>query len=209
MPSFVLEITSSSTRREDLAKRGRYAAWGVAEYFLYDPWEEYLDPPLQGFALGDGVYHPIALEEMLHGAPWTAGRGCAAGRWGSTSRCGAASFGCGTPAPARRCRDRTRRPRLAGLPKIVRREGRQRGSPSKTAWHKRRPQGKGRPPPGKRPKPSWLLCAHCRGDRGIPDPLFGCEALSGRKPSLPSRASGLPRAIGPVEAGWMRSRPSP
>lgn len=51
-PSFVLEITSKSTRREDeRTKRQRYAQWGVQEYFLYDPRAEWVTPPLQGFSL--------------------------------------------------------------------------------------------------------------------------------------------------------------
>ena len=51
-PSFVLEITSKTTRREDeRTKRQRYAQWGVVEYFLYDPRAEWVKPPLQGFRL--------------------------------------------------------------------------------------------------------------------------------------------------------------
>ena len=51
-PSFVLEITSKTTRREDArTKRQRYAQWGVPEYFLYDPRAEWVKPPLQGFSL--------------------------------------------------------------------------------------------------------------------------------------------------------------
>lgn len=51
-PSFVLEITSETTRREDeCTKRQRYAQWGVEEYFLYDPRAEWVKPPLQGFRL--------------------------------------------------------------------------------------------------------------------------------------------------------------
>ena len=51
-PSFVLEITSKITRREDeRTKRQRYAQWGVPEYFLYDPRAEWVEPPLQGFRL--------------------------------------------------------------------------------------------------------------------------------------------------------------
>ena len=61
-PSFVLEITSKTTRHEDMrTKRHRYAAWGVDEYFLYDPRAEYLAPPLQGFALREGTYQPMPL----------------------------------------------------------------------------------------------------------------------------------------------------
>jgi hypothetical protein len=37
-----------------------YAELGVTEYFLFDPEACYLDPPLQGFRLEDGVSVPIA-----------------------------------------------------------------------------------------------------------------------------------------------------
>ena len=59
-PDFVLEVTSKSTRRDDeRRKRDVYAALGVREYFLYDPWAEYLVPPLQGFRLRDGEYRAL------------------------------------------------------------------------------------------------------------------------------------------------------
>ena len=67
-PSFVLEITSKTTRHEDMrTKRQRYAAWGVDEYFLYDPRAEYLAPPLQGFALREGTYQPMPRTRFLNG----------------------------------------------------------------------------------------------------------------------------------------------
>ncbi len=59
-PTVVLEITSRSTRLEDLGnKRALYAMLGVSEYFLYDPLAEYLEPPLQGFLLVNGEYERI------------------------------------------------------------------------------------------------------------------------------------------------------
>lgn len=59
MPSLVIELTSESTRDEDLEKKKRYAKLGVEEYFLFDPLGEYLRPRLQGFRLeGDG-YQPL------------------------------------------------------------------------------------------------------------------------------------------------------
>ncbi len=62
-PSLVIEVTSRSTRREDLRdKRARYEEIEVEEYILFDPYEEYLHPPLQGLRLEDGKYHPIPLE---------------------------------------------------------------------------------------------------------------------------------------------------
>ena len=60
-PAMALEVTSRSTRRVDLGKkRDTYARIGVREYLLYDPLAEYLRPPLQGFRLHEGEYHPIA-----------------------------------------------------------------------------------------------------------------------------------------------------
>ena len=32
---------------------------GVREYWLFDPKDEYFDPPLQGLALADGVYRTL------------------------------------------------------------------------------------------------------------------------------------------------------
>ena len=59
-PCFVLEITSKSTRDEDLTKKKSvYARLGVEEYFLFDPRGEYLQPQLQGFRLSGGKYRPV------------------------------------------------------------------------------------------------------------------------------------------------------
>lgn len=56
-PASVIEITSLSTRLEDLGtKRALYEEIGVGEYFLFDPLDEYLHPPLQGYRLVDGEY---------------------------------------------------------------------------------------------------------------------------------------------------------
>jgi Uma2 family endonuclease len=60
-PDFVIELTSSSTRREDRTKkRDLYRdVLRVAEYFLFDPFLDYLRPQLQGYRLVDGDYAPI------------------------------------------------------------------------------------------------------------------------------------------------------
>jgi Uma2 family endonuclease len=61
-PAVVFEITSRSTRLEDLGtKRALYAMLGVQEYFLYDPLGEYLRPPLQGYRLQEGEYQRMSL----------------------------------------------------------------------------------------------------------------------------------------------------
>ena len=68
-PDFVLEVTSKSTRKNDLVtKRALYETLGVAEYFLFDPRAEYLDPPLRGFALRGGRYAPVAATRLVDGA---------------------------------------------------------------------------------------------------------------------------------------------
>jgi Uma2 family endonuclease len=59
-PAVVFEVTSPSTRREDMMrKRDVYARLGVREYYLYDPYGEYLRPPLQGYRLESGTYQPL------------------------------------------------------------------------------------------------------------------------------------------------------
>jgi Uma2 family endonuclease len=60
-PDVVFEITSKTTKAEDLVKkRAIYQdVLKVSEYFLFDPFEEYLRPPFQGFRLTRGKYRPI------------------------------------------------------------------------------------------------------------------------------------------------------
>ena len=56
-PDVVFEITSRSTWQEDLGvKKALYAVLAVREYFLFDPLEEYLKPPLKGYRLEGGEY---------------------------------------------------------------------------------------------------------------------------------------------------------
>jgi Uma2 family endonuclease len=51
-PDVVIETTSRKTRRKDTTTKPElYARLGVAEYFIFDPDGEYLDPPLQGYRL--------------------------------------------------------------------------------------------------------------------------------------------------------------
>jgi Uma2 family endonuclease len=60
-PDVAIELTSSSTRREDM--EDKYHLYQdtlrVKEYFLFDPLGDYLTPPLQGHRLRRGEYHPI------------------------------------------------------------------------------------------------------------------------------------------------------
>jgi Uma2 family endonuclease len=65
VPCFVLETTSSSTRRKDEEKREIYERLGIAEYFQFDPEGDYLDPRLQGLRLVGGQdrrYRPARPE---------------------------------------------------------------------------------------------------------------------------------------------------
>ena len=60
LPDFVLEVTSRGTSSVDIIdKPAIYERIGVKEYFLYDPTAEYLNPPLQGYRLTDGVLTEI------------------------------------------------------------------------------------------------------------------------------------------------------
>src|SRR4051812_39620177 len=57
-PDVVFELTSPSTRSEDVnQKMALYRdVLRVAEYFLFDPREEYLRPSMQGYRLAGGAY---------------------------------------------------------------------------------------------------------------------------------------------------------
>ncbi|MDA0838758.1 MAG: Uma2 family endonuclease [Planctomycetota bacterium] len=53
----MIEVTSKSSRLEDRGnKKVTYAELGVSEYFIFDPLNEYLIPPLVGFRLEQGEY---------------------------------------------------------------------------------------------------------------------------------------------------------
>lgn len=60
-PAVVFELTSSSTKSEDTKKK--FALYRdvlkAKEYFLFDPFGDYLDPPLCGYRLRAGVYNEI------------------------------------------------------------------------------------------------------------------------------------------------------
>ncbi len=62
-PDVVFEVTSRSTKREDLVFKPKiYEQFGVSEYFLYDPLAEYLSPALQGFRLQNKTL--VQMESM-------------------------------------------------------------------------------------------------------------------------------------------------
>jgi Uma2 family endonuclease len=59
LPAVIIELTSRGTLKEDRElKPALYARLGVQEYFLFDPYSEYLNPPLQGYRLVNGTYQP-------------------------------------------------------------------------------------------------------------------------------------------------------
>jgi Uma2 family endonuclease len=65
-PDVVIETTSRKTRRKDTTdKPERYARLAVKEYFLFDPDQEYLDPPLQGHRLAGDAF--VRIEPDANG----------------------------------------------------------------------------------------------------------------------------------------------
>ena len=72
-PDFVLEVASPSTGREDYTgKRNDYAAFGIPEYWRFDPSGGlHHSAPLAGDRLVEGAYQPVEIQEMglahLHG----------------------------------------------------------------------------------------------------------------------------------------------
>jgi Uma2 family endonuclease len=61
-PDLVIELTSTSTRAEDLKKKRLYReVLGVSEYVMFDPYAEYLQPPLKGFLLQQGDDVPMPM----------------------------------------------------------------------------------------------------------------------------------------------------
>ncbi len=64
-PDVVIELTSLSTRDEDLGqKRVLYERLGVREYFIFDPFAEHLSPPLVGFVREGEWFAPMAVEPL-------------------------------------------------------------------------------------------------------------------------------------------------
>lgn len=64
LPCALFEILSENTWREDVGeKRELYERLRIPEYFLFDPEDRFIDPPLQGFRLVKGRYEPIVPAE--------------------------------------------------------------------------------------------------------------------------------------------------
>ena len=66
-PDFVLEVASPTTARNDYtSKREDYAAFGISEYWHFDPTEgQRYDAPLAGDRLIDGAYQPIEISGAM------------------------------------------------------------------------------------------------------------------------------------------------
>ena len=62
-PDLVFEVTSKKTRKQDLTTKFEIYrdVLRIREYFIFDPFEEYLDPSLQGYRLVAGSYEPIQM----------------------------------------------------------------------------------------------------------------------------------------------------
>jgi Uma2 family endonuclease len=61
-PDVVIELTSKTTKAEDTTKKWRLyeEKLKVKEYFLFDPYEDYLAPSFQGYRRVRGKFQPIA-----------------------------------------------------------------------------------------------------------------------------------------------------
>jgi Uma2 family endonuclease len=64
-PSIVIELTSSSTKKEDRGRKFQLYqdVLKVPEYFLFDPFGDYLKPRFQGYRLVAGEYRSMRLTD--------------------------------------------------------------------------------------------------------------------------------------------------
>lgn len=71
-PDLALEIASKHTaRRDEIRKRNDYAAYGVREYWRFDPvWGRYYAVGLSGDTLVNGVDRPIAIHRIDGNRHW-------------------------------------------------------------------------------------------------------------------------------------------
>jgi Uma2 family endonuclease len=62
-PDVIFEITSRKTKKNDtVTKPELYRQMRVSEYFLFDPTQDYLDPPLQGHRLVGQQHEPMTAD---------------------------------------------------------------------------------------------------------------------------------------------------
>ena len=70
VPAFVLEILSGTTADKDLGeKRDKYAAMGVREYWVFDPFGSRIPDRVAGYRLRGGRYRPISPLPETHVLP--------------------------------------------------------------------------------------------------------------------------------------------
>lgn len=63
VPDVIFEVTSRKTKKTDTTKKpDLYRQLRVPEYFLFDPTQDYLDPPLQGYRAVGEQYELIAAD---------------------------------------------------------------------------------------------------------------------------------------------------
>ncbi len=63
-PHVVIEITSSSTRHEDMVKKKKlYLDMGVREYYAFDPFRDYIRAHLRGWRNVDGRWVPMLTNQ--------------------------------------------------------------------------------------------------------------------------------------------------
>jgi Uma2 family endonuclease len=101
LPCTLFEIASRRSWRQDIgAKRTLYAEIGVPEYFIFDPEDRYVDPPLQGFRLRRGIY--VAIRPAGDGSLTSRQLGLRMIREGTMLRLIDAATGAPIPTPAER-----------------------------------------------------------------------------------------------------------
>jgi Uma2 family endonuclease len=62
-PNVIIEVTSRKTKKKDTdTKPPLYARLGVREFFLFDPTQDYLVPPLLGYRLAGDEYEPLVAD---------------------------------------------------------------------------------------------------------------------------------------------------
>ena len=65
VPDVIIEVTSRKTKKKDTTQKPElYRQLQVPEYFLFDPTQDYLDPPLQGYRLAHGGYEEVTADEQ-------------------------------------------------------------------------------------------------------------------------------------------------
>ena len=185
-PDLVIEVTSRSTRKEDLGKKFELYRdlLHVSEYFLFDPLAEYLDPPLQGYRLIEGQY--VRIEPTAGGRLPSAVLGLELERVGSQLRFYDPAAGRYLPTDRevkqalQAVRGRAQRPRPRGGGGR-RRRGRRRAAAAEARGNRPRPRGTGRGRGRAAPARVGGTPPQAGGRRGVTD------RTTGRRPRATAR----------------------